>query len=132
MSNDSVVVDHPERLGDLAPASPGDASGSVSTAAVGSSSSGPTRSSSMSGSALTRSRAAVAALAKVDPEQAETVGGAERPRSGVVKVRVDNELDQLVRDERRWSVEPVQRFLDRLREAGGSPSPTTSCWAARA
>ena len=123
MSNDSVVADHPERLGDLAPAFVRrrigfgvDRNGQVVLVRPDSvvvdggedddESFGP----------------AIAAIARVDEKQAAALREQGRPTSGLLTVTFRNEPVS-IHGEERFSVAPVQDVVNRLRQAGALAEP---------
>ena len=123
MSNDSVVVDHPERLGDLAPV--------FDRRRIGFGVDGGgqlvlVRPHSVVvdlGTDDASFERAVAAVATYDDRQAATIRKDRRRRGGIVAVAVVNERTIAIHGEQRWSVAPVQDALDRLRDAGASAEP---------
>ena len=121
MSNDSLVVDHPERLGDLAPAFE---RRRIGFAVDGGGQLVLVRPDSVLVDVGTDEsfQRALAAVRAVDERQAATLERRRRTPSGVAVVRVPNE-PTTVNGERRWSVEPVQRTLDELRREGATAEP---------
>lgn len=122
MSNDSVVVDHPERLGDLAEVF---VRRRIGFGVDGGGQLVLVRPDSVIvdvGDSATSFRTALAALAKYSEEQAAALRERGQPRGGLVAVAVANEVTT-VHGERRFSVAPVQTALDQLRAAGARAEP---------
>jgi hypothetical protein len=122
LSNDTVVVDHPERLGDLAPAFE---RRRIGFAVDGGGQLVLVRPDSIVvdlGTTDESFRRAIEAVGTFDEEQAAALARRNRTPSGIAAVRVRNEPGS-VKGERRWSVEPVQRALDALRDAGATAEP---------
>ncbi len=123
MSNDSVVFDHPERLGRLAEVF---VRRRIGFAVDGGGRLVLVRPDSVVvdvGETPESFREAVAAIAKYDERQAGEIAQGERRAARIVPVRVPNPEPIAVHGERRWGVEPVQRALDQLRGAGATAEP---------
>jgi subtilisin family serine protease len=123
VSNESVVVDHPERLGRLAEVF---VRRRIAFAVDGRGELVLVRPDSVVvdvGETPESCAAALAAIAKFDERQAGEIRQSERRAAGLVPVRVPNEEPVSIHGERRWGVGPVQRALDELRGAGATAEP---------
>ena len=122
MSNDSLVVDHPERLGDLADVF---VRRRIGFGVDGSGQLVLVRPDSVVvdvGDTAASLRAALAAIAKYDKQQAAVLRERGQPRGGIVAVTLTNEPTS-VHGERRFSVAPVQAVLEQLRGNGAHAEP---------
>ena len=123
MSNLSVVVDHPERLGRLAEVF---VRRRIAFAVDGRGELVLVRPDSVVvdvGDTPEAFAAALAAIARFDERQAGEIRQAERRAGGLVAVRVPNAEPIAIHSERRWGVAPVQRALDQFRAAGAHAEP---------
>ena len=123
MSNDSVVVNHPERLGDLAAAF---VRRRIGFGVDGGGQLVLVRPDSVVvdlGTTAESFERALGAIAKYDGRQADEIRGNERRRGGIVAVTVPNERPIAVHGEERWNVAPVQEALGALRDAGAVAEP---------
>jgi subtilisin family serine protease len=122
LSNDSVVSDHPERLGELASifirrriAFAADQRGQVVLVR-------PDSVVVDAGDSPTSFRQVLAAIGKVDSEQAAQLRKRGRRPGGLVTVTLQND-PVTVHGEERFSVAPVQELVERLRGAGLRSEP---------
>ena len=131
MSNVSVVVDHPERLGRLAEVF---VRRRIAFAVDGRGELVLVRPDSVVvdvGDTPEAFAAALAAIARFDERQAGEIRQAERRLGGLVAVRVPNAEPISIHGERRWASHPCNGRSTSCARPAPTPSRTTSCSGAR-